>query len=147
MTQAITLDNINLQLLMAMRAKGIINGTGPGSWKVCGFKFKSWFTLPTPHGHHDAEAHDLAYTIGGTEQEREEQDLLYRDRLTAQAKKEWFLSRWFLKREARTFWHWLAEAGKSRWHYGTPRDEAALWRLAGGSTPDAPPPVNPEESR
>ncbi len=99
------------QITSAQRAH-VCNGCGPRSWKR---------TIPTWHGVDACCQHDLAYWVGGDEEDRAEADhALYSD-LIARAKPAWLGARMWMRFLSWCFYRSVRHEGARYFHYGVPR--------------------------
>ncbi len=107
--------------------EAICNGCGPGHWKYKGHTWR-WrlLAIPTPGAQALCEAHDVAYWIGGTEDDRRAADQDLRSSMLALAEERWFGARWLLEGEAWSFYWWLQESGEAYFRHGSPRTAANL---------------------
>ncbi len=108
---------IHLSDLTAYERVRICNGCGPKSWKS---------TIPTWHGRDTCCAHDLAYWIGGDEEDRAEADRALYDGLIRASASAWFGARLWMRLMSLWFYVGVRVDGHHHFHYGTPRTLADL---------------------
>ena len=88
------------------------NGCGPRSWKK---------NIPTWHDTELCKAHDVAYFIGGTEDDRHKADYALYDGLRRQAMKEVVWRRIPMLIQAWLFYRAVRWQGSNFFHYGAKR--------------------------
>lgn len=86
----------------------VCNGCGPMSWKQ---------TIPTWHGRDACCAHDLAYWVGGDEDDRKRADRALYDSLIADAKPAWFGARLWMRYLAWCFYRAVRNDGAQYFHH------------------------------
>ncbi len=108
---------IGLSALTPAQKAHICNGCGPKSWKS---------TIPTWHGRDACCAHDLAYWVGGTQEDRRDADRALYEDLIVRARPAWFGARTWMRFLAWCFYVSVRRKGSQYFHYGVPRTLADM---------------------
>ncbi len=108
---------IPLAALTPEQKAHVCNGCGPKSWKS---------TIPTWHGRDACCQHDLAYWVGGDEEDRAEADRALYDGLIDASKPAWFGARMWMRIQAWAFYRAVRLEGSHHFHYGVPRTLADM---------------------
>ncbi len=93
----------------------LCNGCGPSGWKRHGWKWKlaQWLT---PRLRIACQRHDLAYVVGGTDEERNQADRDFREEIADVASESGWIVGWLLEQEQPILYGLVDSQGDEHWH-------------------------------
>ncbi len=93
----------------------LCNSCGPSGWKRHSLKWRiaQWLT---PRLRIACQRHDLAYVVGGTEEERNQADRDFREEIAIIARDGGWLIGWLLEQEQPVLYWIVDHEGGEHWH-------------------------------
>ncbi len=93
----------------------LCNGCGPSGWKRHSIKWRiaQWLT---PRLRIACQRHDLAYVVGGTDEERQRADSAFREEIATIAQESGWLVGWLLEQEQPILYGLVTSQGDAHWH-------------------------------
>jgi hypothetical protein len=107
----------------------VCNGCGPSGWKKHTWRWKL-ARLVTSEITEACHAHDLAYWLRGTKQDREQADIAFRNAIGEIAKKHSWFVRWLLEQEQPILYAWLVGYGGDHFKVGPKKTKVDVNKAA-----------------